>query len=392
MLAVNGPVFLGSVSPAATADRLYNNGGSLYWAGSPIAGGSVGNWTTDGTNVWRTGGYVGIGTTTPGSLLSLGSVANLGTATSTFYATGGINLTAGCFAVNGTCVGGSNGSGTVGSGSQGQFAFYNAAGTTLTATSSLTVSQSGNIGIGTTSPSSALSVAGDINASGYYRYGGSILLDASSTLGNTFLGLGAGNLTATSSDNVAVGANAGAALTGQTAGGNTFLGYDAGESVTCGYGHTFLGAGAGQSFTGASGCPYPENGLNTFIGLNAGQRATGNSIDNVFIGEEAGGVATSPSTDVFIGNHAGSSVVSPTFTIAIGDEALGNSDFSGSADNIAIGSHTGQNATGAANILIGDNVAGGSSFTGYRNAIIGVGGAQSLTTGAQNTLLGYQAG
>jgi hypothetical protein len=236
MLAVNGPVFLGSVSPAATADRLYNNGGSLYWAGSPIAGGSVGNWTTDGTNVWRTGGYVGIGTTTPGSLLSLGSVANLGTATSTFYATGGINLTAGCFAVNGTCVGGSNGSGTVGSGSQGQFAFYNAAGTTLTATSSLTVSQSGNIGIGTTSPSSALSVAGDINASGYYRYGGSILLDASSTLGNTFLGLGAGNLTATSSDNVAVGANAGAALTGQTAGGNTFLGYDAGESVTCGYG------------------------------------------------------------------------------------------------------------------------------------------------------------
>ena len=46
VLAVNGPIFLGSVSPAATADRLYNNGGSLYWAGSPIAGGSVGNWTT----------------------------------------------------------------------------------------------------------------------------------------------------------------------------------------------------------------------------------------------------------------------------------------------------------------------------------------------------------
>jgi hypothetical protein len=71
VLAVNGPIFLGSVSPAATADRLYNNGGSLYWAGSPIAGGSVGNWTTDGTNVWRTGGNVGIGTTSPFATLSV---------------------------------------------------------------------------------------------------------------------------------------------------------------------------------------------------------------------------------------------------------------------------------------------------------------------------------
>ena len=71
VLAVNGPIFLGSVSPAATADRLYNNGGSLYWAGSPIAGGSVGNWTTDGTNVWRTGGNVGIGTTSPFTTLSV---------------------------------------------------------------------------------------------------------------------------------------------------------------------------------------------------------------------------------------------------------------------------------------------------------------------------------
>jgi hypothetical protein len=42
------------------------------------------------------------------------------------------------------------GSGSVGSGTQGQFAFYNAAGTTLTATSSLFMSQSGNVGIGMT--------------------------------------------------------------------------------------------------------------------------------------------------------------------------------------------------------------------------------------------------
>lgn len=54
-----------------------------------------------------------------------------------------------------------SGSGTVGSGTQGQFPFYNAAGTVLTATSSLFVSQTRNIGVGTTSPYAKLSVHGN---------------------------------------------------------------------------------------------------------------------------------------------------------------------------------------------------------------------------------------
>jgi len=53
-------------------------------------------------------GFVGIGTTTPGSLLSVGDTAgiNFSTGTSTFSSAGGIDLQGGCFAVNGTCVGG----------------------------------------------------------------------------------------------------------------------------------------------------------------------------------------------------------------------------------------------------------------------------------------------
>ena len=111
-------------------------------------------------------GSVGIGTTTPGSLLSVQGVANFNTATSTFYSSGGINLTAGCFSVNGTCVTGGvgGGSGTVNSGTQGQFAFYNAGGTTLSGTSTLFISSAGNIGVGTTSPSSLFSVAGNLTA------------------------------------------------------------------------------------------------------------------------------------------------------------------------------------------------------------------------------------
>ncbi len=60
--------------------------------------------------------------------------------------------------VTGTCTGCSTG--TIGSGTTGQFPFYNANGTTLTATSSLFITQSGNIGIGTTSPLSSFSIQG----------------------------------------------------------------------------------------------------------------------------------------------------------------------------------------------------------------------------------------
>ncbi|HYD92896.1 MAG TPA: hypothetical protein VEB18_00325 [Candidatus Paceibacterota bacterium] len=103
-------------------------------------------------------GYLGIGTTTPGSLLSLNGIANFTTATTTFYSTGGINLAAGCFAIGGTCVGGGSGSGTVGSGTTGQFPYYAANGTTLTATSSLFMATSGNIGIGTTTPEAKVQI------------------------------------------------------------------------------------------------------------------------------------------------------------------------------------------------------------------------------------------
>ncbi len=87
-------------------------------------------------------------------------------ATSTFAR--GIDLAGGCFSINGSCVGG--GSSGVGSGTQGQFAFYNTAGSSLSATSTLTLLQSGLLGIGTTSPLSKLDVYGDLTISGFNRY------------------------------------------------------------------------------------------------------------------------------------------------------------------------------------------------------------------------------
>jgi hypothetical protein len=71
VLAVNGPVYLADVMPAATTNRLHSSSGSLYWNGSLVGGGSVGNWSTDGTNVWRVSGSVGLGTTSPFAALSV---------------------------------------------------------------------------------------------------------------------------------------------------------------------------------------------------------------------------------------------------------------------------------------------------------------------------------
>src|SRR3990167_6118833 len=118
------------------------------------------NLTVGGTEVFRsdvastsiTVGNFGIGTTSPGTRLSLGNTGTdtiniSATATSTFGS--GLNLRTGCFAIAGTCVGG-GGSGTPG-GSNGQLQYNNSSsfggigGTFFDNTK-------GTLGIGTSTP------------------------------------------------------------------------------------------------------------------------------------------------------------------------------------------------------------------------------------------------
>lgn len=73
----------------------------------------------------------------------------------------------------GTNCGSGGGSGTVGSGTTGQFPYYAANGTTLTATSSLFISPTGKVGIGTNSPATLLDVNGTTSSLFYYGSNGS---------------------------------------------------------------------------------------------------------------------------------------------------------------------------------------------------------------------------
>ncbi|MFZ2983710.1 MAG: hypothetical protein WA053_01365, partial [Minisyncoccia bacterium] len=104
-------------------------------------------------------GSLGIGTSTPGSLLSIGGSGTgwnfFDNGTTTSYAKGIDLKNGGCFAVNGTCVGGSASL----TGTTGQIAYFSGTDTAV-GTSTLFISGAGNIGIGTTSPFAKFALAG----------------------------------------------------------------------------------------------------------------------------------------------------------------------------------------------------------------------------------------
>ena len=195
-------IFLPAGTPASTASRLYNTAGDLYWNGSLIAGGAVGSWNTNGSgDVYRLTGNVGVGTSTPEAGLHVAGDGRVRFEQNgvrkydwNVDTVGNFNLEDATAVANRLLVtpAGNVGIGTISptskltiSGTAGQSAFNVAS---STGASMLTVAANGNVGIGTSSPTRAFHVYHESNSGlGLFESGGSaaaVLLYSGNTTTN----------------------------------------------------------------------------------------------------------------------------------------------------------------------------------------------------------------
>jgi hypothetical protein len=220
------------------------------------------------------------------------------------------------------------------------------------------VNSSGNVGIGTASPTAKLDVAGDLNLSsgGMLRFNGAPFLHKFGAY-NTFAGVGAGNLTMTGPYNTGVGASALFANT--TGDSNTALGALSLAVNTTGHQNSALGAGALMANT------------------------TG--INNTAAGESALTANTTGSRNTAVGNSALVSNTTGSFSVAVGEAALLSNTAS---ENTAVGYNALQaNTTGTPNTAVG-NLALYSNTTGSFNNAFGDHALYANTTGIRNNAFG----
>jgi hypothetical protein len=250
----------------------------------------------------------------------------------------------------------------------------------------------GNVGIGTTTPAEALDVSGKAD-----------IKDSS----NNVL-ISTGNSTITASSTVAVGYQALTALTTGT--GNTAVGTETLKATTNGIRNTFLGFQAQRirnaSYNTGIGfkAMYDTSGdHNTAIGYNAFNAAGGKSY-GVAIGSRAAEAATNPTGVVAVGYQALTALTTGAYNTAVGYQALnsaqtaqknvavgyqaGLNNTSPTGGNVFVGYYAGLGKTSESNTFVGSEAGrynGGARQTGLgENALM-------RNTGTHNTAVGYRA-
>ena len=199
---------------------------------------------------------------------------------------------------------------------------------------------SGNVGIGTTTPGHKLDVAGDINSTQSYLIGGDTVLAVSGS--SIYLGKGAGYSNNAGILNTFIGTIAGGANTDGS--WNTFIGFAAGSSNTTGHNNTFIGLVAGQFNTTGS--------KNTFSGQQAGHSNTIGSW-NTFSGYEAGASNREGNYNTFSGYRSGfhnNAGENNTFTGSF----AGHSNMTGSG-NVFLGYRAGYHETSSNRLYIAND-------------------------------------
>jgi hypothetical protein len=320
--------------------------------------------------------------------------------------------------------------------SPGYIAYWNSSGV-LCASNLFQNLTTGNIGIGTMLPSTALDVNGAINASpkpsatgsnsGNYQILENPVLSigwpsqfaiaanqntlvgmlagaqgfvqnpgtGNTGTGETFVGYNAGFHNQTGSANTALGVLAG--YRNVNGNGNTSVGFDAafgvfGETVN---NNTIVGYQAGVnnnasnvSFYGYQAGANNTANSNSFFGFSAGTANTsGNS--NTFLGNMAGTANTAGSGDTFVGDSAGAANVTNNYNTFMGQYAgLANTANDNSFYGFAAGI---SNTIGPDNVFIGYQ-SGFFSTTSGGNVFAGSGAGYSNTIGPDNVFIGFQAG
>lgn len=378
--------------------RIFNRHNNAVWSEKMTIQGSTGN--------------VGIGTTGPGTLLHLEAASNPTLRISEEDGATRRLLQLGVDTTNNETFITSS--------------FYSGGAWPLTfimgAAEIMRIDNTGNVGIGTTSPSEELDVNGSINiADGdAYMYDGEQALrlaeGTDSHYANTFVGVDAGNATATKQ--TATGYQAGYQNTGteQTVTGyqagyqntgpqQTAIGYQAGYENTGGYTvalgrfagyqntggeQTAVGFYAGRYNTGTGGqttvgywAGYNNTGTySTSIGSNAGYQNTGNHLTAV--GNWAGRQNTGTAVTA-LGHYAGYNN-SGSYLTAVGYYAgRGNTE----AGQTALGYWAGYQNTGSQQTVTG-YFAGHDNSGDYQTALGHSAGYQN--TGTEQTAVGYYAG
>lgn len=309
--------------------------------------------------VQQTSGNVGVGTTSPGSIFSIGSIANFTTATSTFYSAGGIDLTGGCFSVGGTCL---STSGASPSAANTWTALQNfSAGASTTQLSVSTKAYFGGTATSTFDTTGSL----DISQFASIKQAGTTILYASSTNSSVLVGQSAGALLLSSdTKNTAMGFQAMANASGGGAdSANSAFGYRSLTSLTTGTSNSCFGDGCLFSVTTGSN--------NTGIGTHTMLSVTGSS--NTAMGSSALANGTTGAGNTAIGYLAMNGAVTGDRNVAVGYSAL-----------LSL-------TSGATNIAIGDRALQSLS-TGSNNVALGQISLFSLTTGSSNIAIGDQAG
>lgn len=238
----------------------------------------------------------------------------------------------------------------------------------------LTVNSTGNVGIGTTTPTSgaALEVNGRAQA-------------------NTF------SLPATSSSSVGAILQNGSSLMHSKGTNNIFVGQNAGNFTLSGAANTAIGSAA--LFSNTSGIENTANGYLTLSSNTTGRfnsafgtRALRDNTTGEFntaLGREALMQLTTADATTAVGAYALHNLKTGEFNTAIGYNSL-LATVSGN-DNTAVGYHTlMDNTTGGSSTAVGSFALGNNS-SGFGNTAVGSGALITNTAASNNTAVGIQA-